>query len=69
MRKTFLRTLAVTAVLQFIITRRLAGQVIEEGRAERMWLLFPANVVVNAAAWTLLIAAGSRSLRVFRRVP
>ena len=69
MRKTFLRTLAVTAVLQFIITRRLAGQVIEEGRAERMWLLFPANVVVNAAAWTLLIAAGSRGLRIFRRVP
>ena len=69
MRKTFLRTLAVTAVLQFIITRRLAGQVIEEGRAERMWLLFPANVVVNAAAWTLLIAASSRGLRIFRRVP
>ena len=69
MRKTFLRTLAVTAILQFIITRRLAGQVIEEGRAERMWLLFPANVVLNGAAWTLLIAAGSRGLRIFRRVP
>lgn len=67
MGKRFLRTLAITAVVQFIITRRLAGQVIEEGRAERMWLLFPANVLLNAVAWTLLISAGSSGVRVFRR--
>lgn len=67
MRTTFLKTLAVTAILQFVITRRLAGQAIEEGSAERMWLMFPANVVLNAAAWTLLIAVGARGWRIVHR--
>ena len=67
MRRTFLRTLMVTAVLQFFITRRMAGQVIEEGRAERMWMLYPVNVLMNALAWTLLFAGVGRALSVFRR--
>ncbi len=67
MRRTFVRTLLVTAVLQFFITRRMAGQVIEEGRAERMWMLFPVNVVMNALAWTLLLAGVGRALSIFRR--
>lgn len=67
MRKTFFRTLIVTAVLQFFITRRMAGQVVEEGRAERMWMLFPVNVVMNALAWTLLLAGVGRALSLFRR--
>lgn len=67
MRRTFFRTLIVTAVLQFFITRRMAGQVVEEGRAERMWMLFPVNVVMNALAWTLLLAGVGRALSLFRR--
>lgn len=67
MRRTFLRTLAVTAIIQFVITRTLAGQTVEEGRAERMWMMYPVNVLVNACAWTLLFAVGGRTLRVFRR--
>lgn len=67
MRKTFIRTLAVTAVFQFAVTRMLAGQVVEEGRAERMWLMYPLNVLLNALAWTLLLSAGGRFIRVFRR--
>jgi len=66
MRKTFVRTLAVTAVIQFVITRTLAGQAIEEGRAERMWLMYPLNVLLNAMAWTLVVAAAGRLLRIFR---
>lgn len=67
MRKTFIRTLAITAVLQFVITRTLAGQTVEEGRAERMWMMYPLNVFLNTCAWTLLFAVGGRTLRVFRR--
>jgi len=67
MRKIFVRTLAVTAVIQFIITRTLAGQAIEEGRAERMWMMYPFNVLLNALTWTLVLAATGRVLRVFRR--
>ncbi len=66
MRKIFVRTLAVTAVIQFAITRTLAGQAIEEGRAERMWMMYPFNVLLNALAWTLLLAAAGRVVRVFR---
>jgi hypothetical protein len=66
MRKIFVRTLAVTAVIQFIITRTLAGQALEEGRAERMWMMYPFNVLLNALAWTLVVAAAGRVLRVFR---
>lgn len=66
MRKMFVRTLAVTAVIQFIITRTLAGQAVEEGRAERMWMMYPVNVLLNALAWTLALAAAGRVLRIFR---
>ena len=69
MRKTFIRTLAVTAALQFVVTRTLAGQTVEEGRAERMWAMYPLNVLLNALAWTLMIAAGARVLRSFRSSP
>ena len=67
MRRTFVRTLAVIAVMQFFVTRTMAGRVVEEGRAERMWMLYPVNVLMNALAWTLVISAGGRALRVFRR--
>jgi hypothetical protein len=66
MRATFLRTLALVAVVQFILTRRMAGQVIEEGRAERMWVMYPVNVVMNALAWTLMLAAFGRVRRILR---
>jgi hypothetical protein len=67
MRKTFTRTLIVTAVLQFFVTRRMAGQVVEEGRAERRWMLYPVNLLMNAMAWTLLVAGVGRIIGVFRR--
>jgi hypothetical protein len=63
MGKTFLRTLAAVAVVQFVITRTMAGRTIEEGRAEQMWMMYPLNVLVNAAAWTLVLAALSRGRR------
>lgn len=66
MRKTFIRTLVVTAVLQFVVTRRMAGEAIEDGRAERMWMLFPLNVLMNALAWTLLFAGIGRITRALR---
>jgi hypothetical protein len=66
LRRTFLRTLAVTAVIQFIVTRTRAGHAIEEGAAERMWMMYPATVLMNALMWTLLIAASNRVLRVVR---
>jgi hypothetical protein len=56
----------VVAVLQFFVTRMAAGQAIEEGRAERLWMMYPVNVLVNAVAWTLLLSAAGRFLRVFR---
>lgn len=65
-RKTFVRTLAVTAVMQFIVTRTRAGQAIEEGSAERMWMMYPLNVLVSALAWTIVIAAAARVARAFR---
>ena len=68
MRKTFLRTLLVISVVQFAITRHMAGQTVEEGRAERMWMLYPFNVVLNALAWTLLLAASARAVRLVRRL-
>ncbi len=66
MRKIFVRTLAVTAVLQFAITRTMAGNAIEEGRAERMWMMYPATVLMNAVAWTLMFSVVVRIFRVFR---
>ena len=68
MRKTFLRTLLVIGVVQFAITRHLAGQVVEEGRAERMWMLYPFNVVLNAIAWTLMLTMSARAVRLVRRL-
>ncbi len=68
MRKTFLKTLLVVGVVQFAITRHMAGQVVEEGRAERMWMLYPFNVVLNALAWTLLFVASARFVRLIRRL-
>ncbi|MBI5288370.1 MAG: hypothetical protein HY873_05315 [Chloroflexi bacterium] len=69
MRTRFLRVLAVVAVVQFVITRQAAGRAIEEGRAERLWMLYPLNVVLNAAAWTLMLSAGAGALRLLRRGP
>lgn len=68
MRRRFLRTLAIIAVVQFVITRQAAGRVVEEGRAERMWMLYPLNVALNAAVWTLAITAIAALARPFRRV-
>lgn len=67
MRRLYLRTLAVIAITQFFITRTMAGRAIEEGQAERMWMMYPLNVALNAAAWTLLLAAAGRLARVVRR--
>ena len=67
MRRTFMRTLVVTAILQFVITRQMAGRVVEEGRAERMWMLYPVNVVMNAVAWTLFLTGVGRVAGIFRR--
>jgi hypothetical protein len=69
MRKIFVRTLAVTAVIQFAVTRTMAGHAIEEGRAERMWMMYPLNVLINAIAWTLLLSLAGSFLRVFRHAP
>jgi hypothetical protein len=66
MRSTFLRTLAVIAIVQFVITRTMAGQALEDGRAERMWMMYPLNVTMNALAWTLLFAGAGRLRRAFR---
>jgi len=68
MRRLYFRTLVVTAVIQFLVTRTLAGRTIEEGQAERMWMMYPLNVALNAAAWTLLFAAVGRAMRVARRL-
>ncbi|MGH7622894.1 MAG: hypothetical protein ACREMU_11180 [Gemmatimonadaceae bacterium] len=68
MRKTFFRALIITAAVQFAITRHFAGTVVEEGRAERMWLMYPFNVVLNALAWTLMLTTASRVLRIARRI-
>jgi hypothetical protein len=66
-RSTFLRTLAAIAIMQFFVTRNMADRAMEEGRAERMWMFYPVNVLMNALAWALLISAGGRALRIFRR--
>lgn len=68
MRKRFLYTLGVTAIMQFVITRKLAGETVEEGRAERLWMLYPLNVLFNALAWTLLLTAANGVFRLARGV-
>lgn len=67
MRKRFLRTFIVTAAVQFFVTRALAGRVVEEGRAERMWMMYPVNVLANAIAWTLLLTVLAATFRTLRR--
>jgi hypothetical protein len=66
MRKRFLRTLLVVGALQFVTTRARAGNAVEEGAAERMWMLYPVNVLINAVLWTLMIAAVSRAFAIVR---
>ena len=68
MRKTFIRALVVIGALQFVITRHFAGQAIEEGRAERMWMMYPLNVAMNALAWTIMITLTGRVVRGLRRL-
>jgi hypothetical protein len=57
----------VVAVVQFFVTRQAAGNAIEEGRAERIWLLYPLNVLVNAAVWTLLLTGAAGATKLVRR--
>ncbi len=66
MGKTFVRALMVTAVLQFVVTRQRAGQVVEEGAAEALWLRFPFVVLLNALMWTLMLSAIGRTVRLVR---
>jgi hypothetical protein len=68
MRTLYLRTLAVTAIVQFLVTRTMAGRAVEEGQAERLWLMYPFNVAINAAVWTLVLAAAGRAARLIRRI-
>jgi hypothetical protein len=67
LKKTFVRALILNAIVQFVVTRARAGHAIEEGAAERMWLLYPANVLINAAVWTLMIVVARRMIGVVRR--
>lgn len=60
MKKTFVRVLIVNAVLQFIVTRQRAGNMVEEGAAEMLWLRYPLTVLLNAFAWTLALSTLSR---------
>ena len=66
MSKTFVRALMVTTVLQFVVTRQRAGQVVEEGAAEALWLRFPFVVLLNALLWTLMLSAIGRTVRLVR---
>jgi tellurite resistance protein TehA-like permease len=68
MRSLYIRTLAVTAIVQFFVTRTLAGRALEEGQAERLWLMYPLNTAINAAIWTLLVAGAGRVARFVRRI-
>lgn len=66
MRTTFFRVFAVVAIVQFVTTRAMAGRTLEEGRAERLWMMYPLNVTMNAMTWTLMFAAAGRVRRMFR---
>jgi hypothetical protein len=57
------------AVLQFIITRQRAGNVIEEGAAEMLWLRYPLTVMLNAIVWTLMLSTLGRVTSPFRSAP
>jgi hypothetical protein len=60
MKKTFVRALIVNAVLQFIVTRQRAGNMVEEGAAEMLWLRYPLTVLLNALVWTLMLSTFAR---------
>jgi hypothetical protein len=62
-----MRALVINAILGFAVTRHRAGRAIEEGAAEMMWLRYPASVLVNALAWTLMLAMLGGFVRIFRR--
>ena len=68
MKTTFIRALALSALLQFILTRQRAGNAIEEGAAEAMWVRYPVNVLLNAIVWTLTLAALGAGVRQVRRL-
>jgi hypothetical protein len=67
MKRRFVRTLLVTALLQFFITRQRAGRTLEEGAAEMLWLRYPSAVLANALAWTLMLSLFGATLSFFRR--
>lgn len=66
MKKTFVRSLAVSAAIQFLVTRMRAGNAMEEGEAEALWLRYPLVVLINAIAWTLMISTVAGALRPLR---
>jgi hypothetical protein len=66
MRKTFTRALIINAVLQFVVTRQRAGNVLEEGAAEALWMRYPFTVLLNALLWTLMLSTIGRVFGVFR---
>ena len=66
MRKTFIRVLIVNAAVQFVITRQRAGNVLEEGAAEALWVRYPFMVLLNSLLWTLMLSGIGRVLGVFR---
>jgi hypothetical protein len=66
MRKTFIRSLVISAALQFAVTRARAGRVQEEGAAETLWMLYPFNVLLNALMWTLLISTFGGFVRLLK---
>jgi hypothetical protein len=67
MSKTFTRALILNAVLQFVVTRQRAGNAIEEGVAEMLWVRYPFVVVMNALLWTIMLSTLGRVAGVFRR--
>jgi hypothetical protein len=66
MKRTFTRALIINAALQFVVTRQRAGNVLEEGGAEALWLRYPFVVLINALLWTLMLSAFGRVLSVVR---
>ena len=67
MSKTFTRALILNAVLQFVVTRQRAGNALEEGAAEAMWLRYPFVVLANALLWTIMLSTVGLIAGIFRR--
>jgi hypothetical protein len=67
MGRIFVRALVLNALIQFVVTRQRAGRAIEEGAAEMMWMRYPASVLANALAWTLMLSLVGGTLRLLRR--